>query len=615
MKATRSAGFILELFSWIFVVSTGIMLAVRWQNVSQLQTNKASLDRLPEATVGPRRALLSLREAALKCAYGAPSADGVGYFRGDREDFTGVFNIYYHALIDVQRFTAAEYPPRISVRFGRCIAPLMLGRYRIDATTLDSRILWMYVFLERKSGSSFVVWPDSEIPTDFRPQERPWYRKNIEKVNRKRIQISEGNLYETFPFLDAFTGEQIISLSLPEELSDGSYLTTVVDVQAGPTPTIYSRMLCLNLLMAFAILILSFLVKNSFRSYYSKCWYRAWLGVACLYSVSAYAYFGEWGSGSFFAAGGLSDKLLPLFSMLNNVFFLLTALVLWKPSAVKAQRRIALRVGFLSVLLFFAAWMFEENRWPKDVSLRECVEAIFSAVVLLAFALALIAVLRGCASSLDPIRWAWRPRAPGFIEFRWAPIGSVMIACFFIAYALLQLSIPLWRLRPWLGDLFLFASVPMKVGFAAVFYSVVLIELYWEKFRANQVFIASISQGIITVDEGFKVMTANEIAVSLINLPAEVMRGLHLRQILFRSLFEAERVFRAVAAGNTVEGERIRGKRFRDGVAEIEEADYWVTASVVGRGVAGRTKALFVISDAAPPQIAGKEDDQAGSVN
>jgi PAS domain-containing protein len=531
--------------------------------------------------------------------------EGHDRLRRPREHFRGQFNIYYHAHIDVERFTELDYGANID-GFGQCLSSEILNKKKFNVSSLDSRVLWMYVLVEEKKGSKFVVWPDNEIPRAFKPWKRPWYRLNVLRANRKHITTEDGELYETLPFFDAFTGEQIISLAFPEKLSNGVFITSVVDIQAGATPTIYSRMLCLNLLMSFAILVLSFLVQSSFRSYYSKCWYRAWLGVACLYSVSAYSYFGEWSSGSFFSVDGIAGALLPFLSILNDIFFLLTALVLWKPSEVRAQRRLALKTGVVVISAFILAWWIEERSGIGAVPLGECVEAIFTAGVLIFFGAALSAVLRSCASSLDPVRWSWRSKLPGFVELRWAFIGGIMINCFFVICALLQLSIPLWRLRPWMEDLFLFASVPMKVGFAAVFYSVVLVELYWEKFRANQVFFSSNGQGIITVDEGFRVMTANEVAVGLINLPVDVMRGKHLKQILFRSLFEAEEIIRSVACGETVEQGRIRGKRFLDGTGEIEDADYWVTASLVGRGVAGRTKALFVISDAAPPLVASE---------
>ncbi len=608
-KIRRLSGLVLELLTWSFILSTVLLLAFYWGNVSRLQMNRAFLDHLPEASISPLQSLLVLRTAAAECFRGL-NRGGAERLREDREPFSGEFNIYYHSAIDVERFAERTYGKGLGT-FGQCLSSEILNIRRVNVLSLDSRVLWMYVFVETKGGDKFVVWPDNMIPKAFKPSTRPWYRLNVVRSYRKKVMLGGGGtMYETLPFFDAFTGEQIVSLSFPQSMGGGSFITSVIDVQAGATPTIYSRMLCLNLVMSFAILVLSFLVQTSFRSYYSKCWYRAWLGVACLYSVSAYSYFGEWSSGSFFAIDGVAGALLPFLSILNDIFFLLTALVLWKASEIKFQRRLSLNIGLAVILLFLLSWWADgRSEIAAAVSLGECVEAIFTAAVLIFFGVALTSVLRSCSSSLDPIRWSLRFDVPGFVEVRWALIGSIMINCFFLICALLQLSIPFWHLRPWMEDIFLFASVPMKVGFAAIFYSVVLVELYWEKFRANQVFISSLGQGIVTVDDGFRVLTANEIAVQLINLPADVMRGKHLKQVLFRSFFEAEEIIRSVTNGETVEHGRIKGKRFAEGSGEVEEADYWVTASLVGRGVAGRTKALFVISEAASLLSGAEQSD------
>jgi PAS domain-containing protein len=603
----RSAKLVLEWLAWVLILSTVVFFGFRWRAVLELQTNRVLLDRLPETDISPREALLSLRTAALSCLKAPmPNAD-YQRLRSTAEKFSGEFNLYYHAEIDTERFTQRSYGESGNDDFGKCLGTKMLPK-TVSLARLDSRVLWMYAFLETPKRQVFIVWPNSAIPSSFNPWERPWYRTNVQKSYRIKTLINRETLFETFPFLDAFTGEQIISLSLPEQVQKGTFLTTVVDVQAGATPTIYSRMLCLNLVMSVAILGFSFLIQRSFQTYYSKCWYRAWLGVACLYSVSAYSYFGQWTEGFSVPVASMREILPPLLSIVNDGFFLLTALALWKPSNLKTQRSLSLKIGASVLGIFFLAWILEERLGVRTVSIGECVEALFTAIVLILFGAALTAVLKGCANSLDSVRWPLSSHKSRFVEIKWAPVGSVMINCFFAFCALLQLSIPFWRLRPYLEDLFLFSSVPMKVGFVAIFYSVVLVELYSEKFRANQVYSAAIAQGVVMVDEDFRVTTANEVAVDLIRLPVDVMRGKHLKQILFRSLFEAEEIMRVVALGEPVEGRKIKGKRFGDNPNEIEDADFWVTASLVGRGISGRTKALFVISDATPRERSPEEE-------
>src|SRR5262249_52825602 len=156
------------------------------------------------------------------------------------------------------------------------------------------------------------------------------------------------------------------------------------------------------------------------------------------------AYFGDWSRGSFFVSGGTIDTLLPLLSIANDGFFLLTALVMLRPSEVPLQRRRTFRVCSGVLLAFGVGWWLDNFGAGGSFSIKECIEAVFTAVVLIMFGAALTKVVRGCATSLAPIRWPWFRPDSRYIEVMWPLIGTFMITSFFGLYALLQLTIPLW---------------------------------------------------------------------------------------------------------------------------------------------------------------------------
>ncbi len=63
-------------------------------------------------------------------------------------------------------------------------------------------VLYVYLGTERKD---FFIWPETEIPEGYDPTVRPWYQQAVE----------EDKAIWTDPYVDAFTGDMIISAAMP----------------------------------------------------------------------------------------------------------------------------------------------------------------------------------------------------------------------------------------------------------------------------------------------------------------------------------------------------------------------------------------------------------------
>lgn len=63
-------------------------------------------------------------------------------------------------------------------------------------------VMNIYMGTERKD---FFIWPETELPEGYDPTVRPWYQQAIEA----------GEAIWTDPYVDAFTGDMIISAAMP----------------------------------------------------------------------------------------------------------------------------------------------------------------------------------------------------------------------------------------------------------------------------------------------------------------------------------------------------------------------------------------------------------------
>jgi len=155
-----------------------------------------------------------------------------------------------------------------------------------------------------------------------------------------------------------------------------------------------------------------------------------------------------------------------------------------------------------------------------------------------------------------------------------------------------------WQLRPAIEDSFWILSVFLKVGTFGVFYVVVLADLYSQKVVANNLFVENLGKGIVVVDEDFNIVNANDLAGTLVNLPATFLRNKNARQVLFRSLVESEAVLDAMRSGSRTEEVTISVKYFVAGVSGLENIQgvrRILSAYPLGKDPSGKGSGLFVI--------------------
>ena len=599
------------IVAWLLIAAGFFLLTLCRNSVVGLLSNGAYLDGLPTARVTPRGATLAMARITKDCVGTLPSGTETR-LRTASSPFSGSYDSYYHTRVNRSSFGYVTYVRGLHHRvleshvargLAECFSrkafqeiPLILG----ERERIDSRVLWLYVLIERRGVADFVVWPDAEIPEAFDPWARPWAREIVSAAgaHRRRVPTDQGMLFETWPFFDAFTQEQIVSLPLFQRHGDLD-ITAVVDVQAGSTPSIYARMVCLNLVISLAILCLSMMVMRSVDSYFLKTFYRAWLVMTLLYVVEACGYFSVTLAGRQVAPKILVENMVPILSVANNLLFLLTALVSRNPRDGRRQRRRTAMVGLLVALPLATS---EGLRGVvSGVALSEGIESVLSAVVLCIMGYSLITVFVGCAESLQGRGEVISGGRSGSARIKWTILCAGMIGAFFLASALLQLSIPFWLRRPELEELFFFTSVPMKVGFVAIFFVVVLVELYWEKFKADNLFFETSGNGVIEVDNGFRVLSVNFQAAQLINLSPAFLRGKHLNQILFRSLAQAEATYGELAERKSVQKTLVTAKRFPRGDDDldcIDDVEVHLQARITGRGLEKRPRAVFLVTAA-----------------
>jgi hypothetical protein len=559
-------------------------LGARGWEVAEALRSEPILQEILFEEVSPGEALQAIMDAARRCSTGAteipegnqcivPALPGGSYSSAHHRNIDD--STFGSTLVARSDTKDHENRPRVeSSHLGGCVAAhLCTEPWFSDPQRIDGRILWLYFLVEEPDSGvgTLFYWPNTRVPEGFNPWRRPWYREcaperkdTFEGKGGYAVGMTEG-------FRDAFSGQEIKTICGSLEFGKARVVTGI-DIRAGASRAVYARMLLLNLVISLSIAVLSALVSSGFNFHYLRAWYRAWLGVSLLYVISATVHFagGPWG-----IRNGLSDELsdiaVSLVSITNSAFFLLTALLLFRPHRLKHSRRTTFLWALATITAYFIASVVDAYRTPS-IPTRDAVESIFTAIVLLVLGRALVFVVRQCTYGMQSIEKYG-------VRLDWSNVGSVLLWAFFLTYAGLQLSIALWAVSPALEDLFLYASVPMKVGIAGIFFAVVLLELYWEKFSANNLFVSAIHQGVFVVDKGNRILTVNEHGVSMINLPAGVMRGKHLSQVLFRSLRE-----------------RIVGKKFVEGHLEPEETCYLLSAALTGRGTTGGASALYLIS-------------------
>lgn len=77
----------------------------------------------------------------------------------------------------------------------------MMNSYK-DYIDQYSDVMYIYLGTERKD---FFIWPETEIPEGYDPTARPWYQQAVEA----------DEAIWTDPYVDAFTGDLIISAAMP----------------------------------------------------------------------------------------------------------------------------------------------------------------------------------------------------------------------------------------------------------------------------------------------------------------------------------------------------------------------------------------------------------------
>ncbi len=276
--------FALECAAWLIVASGIGAVSANLKFARELIRGAVDGRRLPHEELAPRD-LLMYSYAAMDNCLGAklPASPTAGRVLSLRYD------PFYHARISRAGFSVRNYPASFSQknepqRLAECVSSevfrsLELGRWE----RVEPRIMWVYFYIEEGDVGVFSTWPAFAIASNFRPWERPWAYDEIFKNNGGSGKVGNVTIFSTKPYKDAFTGETIISLSIP--IKRGAYkISLALDVRAGAGPGLYSLSLLFNLFVCLGVAIGSLLIAREFRWGGLRAWYGGWLMLAALYS-------------------------------------------------------------------------------------------------------------------------------------------------------------------------------------------------------------------------------------------------------------------------------------------------------------------------------------------
>ena len=575
--------------SVILICSAHIAVLGHKGLLQEIFTGGNIVERLKTEEVAPREVLVGLSEALLACINGNEDTQIVsGLPTSDQ------FDRHYGALVDFGSFSHSSYNrgKRLKSPENTRLEDLVACAYRIvldrSANTgnggvlstperLDSRIHWTYILLSNRGRDAFAIWPSTDLPSGFNPRSRPWSFDIIEGRAGVWDDFFHSEVgkeiasHTTIPYPDAVTRDHIVSIVLDvteilRDIDDSPILgQVVVDVRIGKED-VYDRLLLLNLLISTFFYLIS-LSRGKDDSRWFRYWSRAWLTMAVLYSFQVIFEFAD--LSQFVREAWLDNgaAVTILISMINSFLLLQTAVSIPVNSTGRTAfdsslESVASRRTAALFVLLAGAMMFADNDSFFPVYLPEAVEALYSALAMGALG-ASLSNLVIWSSKVDSPRQRW-------LRY-WAVTG---IGFLFFGQALLQLTVPFWPLSPLVEEFFWLFSIPAKVAYFLVFYMVLLYSLYWRRARVNELFAASLQKGLIVVDKELEILNTNVIAAKAIGLPASFLEGKDLRQVLFGSLSEAERIWGDILQGKRLESKTIEGKYFRSGELNLDDIKY-----------------------------------------
>jgi len=537
-----------ESLAWLLVAFGAMAVIANGQFARELVRGAVDWRRLPHEEHAPRD-LLMYSYAAIDSCLASPAASA----DAGRALYLLHYDPIYHARISKAGFSFRDYPDNPSSNRGElqqlaeCISREVFRASELQTwERIEPRILWAYFYIERDHHGIFGGWPAFDIPETFRPWERPWAYDNVLKFNAGSSKVGDISIYSTRPYKDAFTGEAIISLALPIK-RDGYKISLAVDVRAGAGPGLYSLSLLFNLFVCVGVAIGSLLIAREFKWRALIAWYRGWLVMSALYGYYTCVFFarGEAPVQEFLRNHTRVAGFV--LSSANSIFFCLAGLLL---IVSRNERRVIARVwgaaGLLALLAATMEYAFRDSLLsPLDIA--EAVIA-FASLAVLGSALVVLAWRCGSGHHSTVLRWA-RPTS-----------GLVVVV--FLGYACLQLSIPFFGLWPMVEELFWPAAVLLKVAMVALFFVMILLELYFEKVEVNEIFMQKFPDGILAVDARRRVSNVNDYAIADLGLERAQILGRHLFGVLFASWFEGERFYRELSEKRQVEDFTAIVKRF-----------------------------------------------------
>jgi PAS domain-containing protein len=530
----------LEAIAWFAIAATSGLLLMSTPNWLRVILGE-SAGRIARERVVPAEILSTAKAIAAECAAGPLKYhlnrivhyeyDPLYNIAVDRTTFSIVRLAWTHKAAQDLNGAVAE-----------CLASgldhsLMLS----DKDAIVPEVFWIMLWL--KDTDQVAIWP-SILPSRSRSEalaaSLAW-RVTLPQPTGNANWAHEG--YDDF-----LTSERIVDISDNLDMFPSRHGVVIVSLRDVSMPNIFKVTLVVNFCAIVIFCILNWVTRRRLSNEEFVSWYRAWLCWALVYAAYALVHLVRLPFLDFSGARRFLLNAAPVFSIANDAFFVIVALYMLRYKGRRQRYKIALISGLIALGLFVLtqALIAEMSRVTGRV-----VEAGYSVAVSLLFGLAFYRVLNKRRAGISGL------------ELLGSQSATLLAASFFLFLSGHQILIAVWRGRPGLEEIFWILSPVTKVCLMALFFMTELTDRYWGEGEVALAVFNRLEQGVIAVDQKYRIINVNESGSVLLGLARHVMLGKDLREVLFRSLFETEKFFDDLAASQMIKNRRMLTKDYR----------------------------------------------------
>jgi PAS domain-containing protein len=570
---------VLEILAWAILFFTVFLVIASSRGVLLMLTGRGAIDRVVHGHVVPLDIVPVSNSVVLSC-FREPNKykGGSGFLKA-----RAVYDPVYDSIVDKSAISIAR------IRDGaisdlnasgdallmKCVSSGLYQKLDLsNSNAIIPEVLWVKVLVVSSRGRYVALWP--ALPSVKSELLRRMLTDQLTATKYKASDYRSRIQGE-----DIFTGEKVVDIGdSKEDAAIFARVVTVVSLRVSSAPSTFKLSVFLNFCTIFIFCCINFLVVRRLPTEEFVSWYRAWLCWAMVYASYSLIYLVRLPFVGVSQFRPFFIEVIPIFSIFNDSFFLIVALYMMQWRTRRMRYRVALIAGFIAIGALVAG---QESKWVQ--SNYRVVESLYSVGVSVFLGMAFTKILKKRRATIA-----------GF-ELVGSQLTSILVGVFFLVLAGHQLLIAIWRGRPGLEEIFWLLSPVMKMCLMALFFLAVMTDRYWGEGEVGLEVFNRLEQGVFAVDHKGKIINVNDSAARILSLPKHSMIGKNIKEILFRSLFESERLFQDLGASRGLKDRKMLTKDYRGtDIKEFRDVHRLVSAQVVGETGRDRVYALLYIA-------------------